>query len=265
MTSTDEKPSSMRFSDIGKPPKRMLAPIDGFERKPLVSLEEAVEPLADLVPNIERNAFVVKENCHHPKDGLTSDESAAIMLYTFESEPSEESLYAILNTTLRSEQRSKLRPWFLYLRLIMNGLEKLPSSNKQVLFRGVRLDLRDEFSTGTSFIWWAFSSCTSKIEVLESEQFLGKNGTRTLFQITSSSGKDIKNHSFIPNEHEILLLPARQFKVTGCLSPGHGFHIINLEEIEMKFKLLGSIPKPSVNITPPVIYKQKLHKKCELL
>ncbi|CAF4650107.1 unnamed protein product [Rotaria sp. Silwood1] len=73
-----------RFADVGTLSTRMLAPIEGYERVPLVTLEEAVKPLIDIVPKVERNVFIVKQNCQEPEDGLTTDESASIMLYTEE-------------------------------------------------------------------------------------------------------------------------------------------------------------------------------------
>ncbi|CAF5114653.1 unnamed protein product, partial [Rotaria magnacalcarata] len=51
-------------------------------KAPLVSLEEAVKPLLNIVPKVERNVYVVQENCQNPEDGLTTDESASIMLCT---------------------------------------------------------------------------------------------------------------------------------------------------------------------------------------
>ncbi|CAF4243540.1 unnamed protein product, partial [Rotaria sordida] len=83
---------ALRLADFGKVPKRMLAPIEGYENMLIVSLEEAVKPLVDIVPKVQRNVFIVKQNCQKPEDGLTSDESAAIMLYTYESMPHEHSL-----------------------------------------------------------------------------------------------------------------------------------------------------------------------------
>ncbi|CAF0873897.1 unnamed protein product [Adineta steineri] len=272
-SSTTGNTSALRFTDLGVLPKRMLAPIEGYENKPLVSLEDAVKPLVDIVPKIERNVFIVKQNCQEPEDSLTSDESASIMLYTYESMPREHSLYAILNAALRSEQRQKLVPWFLYLRLVLTALARLPSKHRLV-FRGVREDLRAQYVKSKTFIWWGFSSCTSSIEVLESGDFFGKTGTRTLFQIECHTGKDIKNHSFIHNEDEILLLPARQFSVKGCLDSGNGLHMIHLEETEPAYPLLEPIPKPtsvpgsipaSVPVSIPVfILKSSVQPKPEL-
>ncbi|CAF4386310.1 unnamed protein product, partial [Rotaria magnacalcarata] len=46
----DEEQHTQRFSDIAGEPCRMLMPIQGYEKKPLVSLEEAVEPIVEYVP-----------------------------------------------------------------------------------------------------------------------------------------------------------------------------------------------------------------------
>ena len=80
-----------RFVDIAAEPRRMLLPIQGYENMPLVSLEEAVIPLASLVPDVKQMVWIAKQNCIHPKDGLTPNESASIMLYTMEWEPYEKS------------------------------------------------------------------------------------------------------------------------------------------------------------------------------
>jgi hypothetical protein len=244
-SSTIGNSSALRFADVGVLPKRMLAPIEGYENEPIVSLEEAVKPLVDIVPKIERNVFIVKQNCAEPEDGLSTDESASIMLYTYESMPHKHSLYIILNATLREEQRQKLIPWFRYLRLVLTALARLPSE-RCFVNRGVKEDLRAQYPIGKSFIWWGFSSCTSSIGVLENEQFFGKTGTRTLFQIVCHTAKNIKNHSFLPTEDEILLLPARQFVVKGCLDSGNGLHIIQLEETDPVYPLLEPVSVPVV-------------------
>lgn len=244
--------NAMRFTDVVHSP-RMLAPIEGYEKIPLVSLTEAVIPLVAFVPNVQRNVYIVTKNCKEPKDGLTCDQSAAIMLYTFESTPKSDSLYFILNQTLRSESREKLKPWFLYLRLILTALYRLPSKSCSA-FRGITADLRSMYPKGTNMVWWGFSSCTASVEVLEQEAFLGKTGARTLFQIECLTAKDIKNHSFIQHEDEILLLPGRNFIVKSCLNVGNEIHIIQLKEIIPQFLLLAPIPDSDIlsSIKPKV-------------
>jgi hypothetical protein len=256
-SNSTEKNSALRFSDIGTLTKGILEPIEGYGQMPVVSLEEAVKPLLDIVPNVERTVYLAMQSCQDPEDGLTTDESASIMLYTFESSVHDDSLYVILNTTLRSAERKKLlKPWLLYLRLVLTALNRLPSRHCFV-HRGVKEDLRKQYPIGKSIIWWGFSSCTTSIGVLECEHFFGKSGTRTLFQIECQSGKDVKNHSSIQQEDEILLLPARQFMVTSCLNPAKDLYMIQLKETEPKFPLLEPVslpapppPKPISTIQP---------------
>ncbi|CAF3237751.1 unnamed protein product [Rotaria sp. Silwood2] len=228
----------LRLSDIAQEPHEMLIPISGYENVPLVPLESAVEPLIRLLPAIQSYAYAAKKRCKRPPpDGLTVDESASIMLYSMSWKPSDKCLYHALNATLRLEEREKLEPWFLYLKLFLTALSQLPSQRGTV-FRGVKLDLHNKYPKGETITWWGFSSCTALIEVLQSELFLGKTGTRTMFTIECDSGKDIRKHSFYPKEDEILLLAATQFKVIGCLDNGNNYYTIHLKEMKSQFPLL---------------------------
>ncbi|CAF3850436.1 unnamed protein product, partial [Rotaria sp. Silwood1] len=51
------------------------------------------------------------------------------------------------------------------------------------------------------------------MSVLEAPNYLGKTGTGTIFSIQTSSGKDIRAHSYFDNEDEILLPPGIYLKV----------------------------------------------------
>ncbi|CAF4597765.1 unnamed protein product [Rotaria sp. Silwood2] len=235
----------VRISDIANEPQEMLMPIRGYEKMPLVSLEKAVEPLVSILPEVQDYAYVAKQKCKPvPADGITQDQSASIMLYTMEWEPHEECLYHALNATLRAEDRRNLKPWFSYLKLILTALMQLPSL-RQPIYRGVKMDFSKQYPLGKTFVWWGFSSCASKIGVLENEQFLGTSGNRTMFTIDSESGKDISRHSYYKSEDEILLLPARQFQVVSSLKPAPGLHMIQLKETQSPISLLQSVPKES--------------------
>ncbi|CAF1001215.1 unnamed protein product [Adineta steineri] len=229
----------------------MLMPIKGYEKMPLVSLEEAVAPLISILPEIQDNVYVAKQRCKSMSpNGLTQDESASIMLYSMEWEPHEECLYFVLNATLRSEDRRRLKPWFSYLKLLLTALEKLPSTRCHV-FRGVNLDLTNQYTEGKTFVWWGFSSCTTSIGVFqENEQFLGKTGQRTLFTIECDSGKDISRYSYYQKEKEVLLLAARQFIVVAYLQPATGLHMIQLKETKPPITLLQPATNHSVQIQP---------------
>ncbi|CAF4753714.1 unnamed protein product, partial [Rotaria sp. Silwood2] len=127
-----------------------MLPIEGYQDVPLVSLKEAMEPIIYLFDreSLLAKIWVVKEQCKNPADGLSPDESGSIMLYTFEWIPIEESLYFILNKTLRMRNRELLKPWFPYLRLFIGALIQLPSIN-DVIYRGVKKDLKNEYPPGT--------------------------------------------------------------------------------------------------------------------
>lgn len=217
------------ITDLAEEPMQAFLAIGGYENMPLVPLEIAIEPLVELLPAVEDHASAAKEQCKNPADGLTVDESASIMLYTMSWRPLEQCLYNALNTTLRSENRKQLEPWFLYLKLLFTALERLPSIHRTV-YRGIKSDVHKDYTRGKSVVWWGFSSCTTKLDVLQLETFLGKTETRTMFTIECKSGKDIRKHSVFPAEDEVLILAATQFKIVACLDQGHGLHIIQLEE-----------------------------------
>jgi len=245
----DETQHILRLSDIPKEPLEMLTPICGYEETPIVSLENAVEPLLPFLPSVRSHVYTAKQRCKKPPDDdLTIDESASIMLYSMSWQPYEKCLYVALNATLRSSDRSKLEPWFLYLKLFLTALSRLPSIPRHV-YRGVKLDLSAQYQKGTTIVWWGFSSCTTSINVLQSELFLGKTGTRTMFTIECDSGKDIRKHSYYPKEDEILLLAATQFEVIGCLDQDNGLHITQLKETQPPFPLLHPVLSQNSNIS----------------
>ena len=231
-----------RLTDIAQEPHDILMPIGGYEEMPLVPLEQAVEPLVSLLPAIKSYVRAAKQKCKKPADHLTQDESASIMLYSMGWEPQDKCLYVALNATLRSSNRTKLRPWFLYLRLFLSALFRLPPIPKTTVFRGVKLDLTPQFQKGETIVWWGFSSCTTSVEVLQLEEFLGKKGPRTMFAIECHSARDIRKHSFYPPEDEVILLAGIEFQVMGILDQGHGLHTVQLKEIQADEPWLAPIP-----------------------
>jgi hypothetical protein len=230
---------NLRIDDVLHEHGRMLLPIDGYENIRLVSLEEAVNPLISLFPegSLLSKVWTLKERCREPADGLSQDESASIMLYTVDWSSSEQSLYFILNRTLRMEDRNMLKPWFPYLRLFIGALIQLPSIN-DTIYRGVKNDLSNEYQPSTNLTWWGFSSCTDSIQTLESDQFCGTSGVRTMFHIKCFDGRNIKNHSYHQVENEVLLLPGRYLQVRGRYSAADGLYIIQLEEKKPPHELL---------------------------
>jgi hypothetical protein len=229
----------LRITDVTQEPLEFFAPISGYENMPLVPLEIAVEPLTPILPAVQSHAYVAKQRCKNPADGLSQDQSASIMLYTMGGNPLNQCLYIVLNATLRSKDRQKLEPWFLYLRLLFEALFRLPPI-RNVAYRGVKLDMSKEYIVGETIVWWGFSSCTTAIGVLQSELFLGTLSTRTMFTIQCKSARDIRKHSYYSAENEVLLLAATQFKVISCLNQGD-LRIIQLKETRPPFPLLQPV------------------------
>lgn len=222
-----------------------LQPITGYENKPLVSVEKAVEPLIDIVPSIYERITEARKHCRNTGDGVTEDESIAIKLYTMSWPPLEECLYFALNTALCSSDRRKLEPWFLYLRLFFNGLLRLPLVS-DTIYRGVKKHLGKDYEREKKIIWWRFSSCTQALHVLQEEQFLGKNGPRTMFIIKCQSGRDISKHSHFSSEKEVLLLPETEFIITGELIEGD-LRVIEMQEIGSKPReIVMTLNEPSL-------------------
>ena len=232
MSTAIQSGETSRYTDVlAEPVDRLLSPIRGYEDQPLVPLAETLKPIARLFNDIEDYAFVALHNCQNPSDGLTDQESASIHLYTmqFHGGPS---LYQILNQSLRDENREQLLPWFSFLKLYLTALHKLPSECRTV-WRGVKnVDLSAKYQIGTKVAWWGVSSCTTHIQVLELNAFLGKEGLRTIFSIECINAKPIANHSYYrKKENEIILMPGSYFEVIGQLNPAPDLYFIQLKEI----------------------------------
>ncbi|CAF1527411.1 unnamed protein product, partial [Rotaria sordida] len=233
-TSQSENINHRYLSGISDEPKQLLEPISGYTHEPLLSLEEACEPLLNIVPRLPVHIWIAKQNSQNPAEDLTQDESAAIRLYTMEwdssTNESSVSLYAHLNRTLKEIDRTKLRPWFRYLKLFLSALAKLPVAPRQTVWRGIRADLSKDYPPGEQITWWAFSSCTTSLKILQSDLYLGTVGTRTLFSIETINGRAIRSHSHFTTEDEILLLPGTFLEVKSQFNPASDLHIIHLQQ-----------------------------------
>jgi len=198
-------------------------PIFGLNDAPDTSLEEAIKyaqkgdenlgkkDLSGAIFLALRSANKKVENPETNPYHLTVEEIAAIHLYTQETP-----FYRIVNERLRNEQRQLLIPFFLYIKLLLKALYKLPSI-KKTIYRGVSKDLPITFQKKQEFIWWSFTSTTSKIETLKDPTFFGFKGARIMFHIEIEDGVDISKYSANSIEEEILLLPGTFVEVKGVL------------------------------------------------
>ncbi|MER7500538.1 ADP-ribosyltransferase domain-containing protein [Nonomuraea pusilla] len=204
----------------------VLPAITGVSGTPLMNFQEAVAPVAALLPSLGWHVdkslrFAEKQAA---AGGLTTDEIAALHLYTCES-----AFYRQINATLRDPDRSRIVPYLPYLRLLLSAVSRLPA-RKEPLWRGVSLDLRGQYPLGRTVTWWGVSSCTSELGVAQA--FLGRRGKRTLFEVHPVRAVGIRRFSAFTGEEEFILAPGTQLKVTDVKVERGGLCTVRLTELD---------------------------------
>jgi len=197
------------------------SPIFGYQHLPIMSLEQAMEKIIPIVPEVEEYVLLAKQHCNRTSSVLTWDESAAIYLYSMPID-----FFSHLNEYLRAEDRNALKPWFAFLKLFMTALQKLPSC-KIVAWRGVVGDVGSAFTDNDMQTWWSVNSCSKALNVVE--LYLGEKGT--VFAIDATNGKDISEFSTFQEEQEVILMPGSRFRVKSkSLNFKNTLFIVHLEE-----------------------------------
>jgi len=235
--------TTSRFtSDVDPSETPYQAPIYGVMSQPHMSIETACKKLKGVVAQVDKIAGCAKIAASHKIKGkdkhkLTVNERAAINMYTQESP-----LYGCLNEALRAKDRSKVKPFFPFLKLLLTGLGKIPKENGD-FWRGVKRDLHADFEQKMKkkelHYFWSFKSTTLKADVLQNPMFLGTKGARTLFMIHGFSGVRIDKYSSIQAEAEVLFLPGSCFKIKNILKAAADLWIIELTEIKQEFPLIS--------------------------
>ena len=244
---------SSRFTGEGA--RTDFTPIRGWEHVALVGLVVAVEDLGDEVEDVAEYALDAVEAAEVKfarwggcdPHGLTLDEAAAITLYTKQNvgRP-EKSFYAVLNRRCWERDRSKIVPFFPYLKLFFTGARKLPNACPYQLFRAFPnrpADWQATYAIGTQLHWWGFSSTTKTSKVLLSESFFGTQGERTLFMVDGINGIDVSPYSDFP-EDEVLLMPGAKFEVTQVMEPEMlgGAAMIAMRQVSSRHDILSFEP-----------------------
>jgi hypothetical protein len=231
-----------RYTDIDLKNKR-LPPVGGYWNENIVSLKEAVKPIESLFHDLKRSVKVAEKHCTFPsKHGLTRDESAAVYLYTMEG--GENSFYRVLNEALRSENRPALKPWFPFLKLFDEALNKLPIVKGSV-WRGVPGNISGQFMKDQVLTWWSISSCSQSVDVIQG--FLGSGSNSTLLMIEAVNAKDVSIYSYYPNESEVILGLGTELRVKGDALKHHGglniVHLVQLKDDDEEEEEEEELPK----------------------
>jgi hypothetical protein len=100
------------------------------------------------------------------------------------------------------------------------------------------------YFSGGDIVWFALSSLTDKIDTLSNPQFLGKNGKRTMFHISTRNAVNIKDFSAIPSECEWLLLPGMALTITGVSNElGEDLTVVSARSFVEEISLQPTTPK----------------------
>jgi len=193
-----------------------LSPVSGVMELALpASLDVACAKVCaakDIKASSEKGKSHAAKQSGGPSQKMEAHLYGAIMLYTSNA------IYRDLNASLRSEDRTKIKRYFSYLRLLLEALGRLPQQDR-TLWRGVGVDLYDQYPVGATVTWWGVSSCTSDVQV--AKNFMnGCGGKCTLLTVEARTAADISSITFFGNEKENLLAPGTQLKVLSAKREG---------------------------------------------
>ncbi|CAF3674116.1 unnamed protein product [Rotaria sp. Silwood1] len=215
--------------------------IDGYLNEPLASLEEALQPFNGQIDQLSYYIKEAKTKCHFPSEhNLTRDESAAIYIYTMKW--SNKCLYDHLQEAWNSQDRSRMKPWYKYLRLFKSAFDKLPNAKKEI-WQGTPFDesIIEKLSSKSPTLYTSMGLCLQSSN--EIQDYLEKNGITKIILIgyESANGKLIGAYSANP-WNEVLLFPGMKLGVAS-------YHLINANDsLTLHLKGLKVHKKAVVNI-----------------
>lgn len=234
-----------RFLDLETGDKKR-SPIGAYQQYFLDSLDQVLLPVMSHFDQLDRSIDTAKKNCCYPSQHqLTRDESAAVFLYTMESD--DNSFYRKLNEILRSENRQLAIPWYGFLKLFDTALTKLPTVEGYV-WRGVKGDIRGQFRKDEIVTWWGITSCSMSLEAIG--DCLGSDKNATLLMIEVKNGKNISGYTCSADKKEVLLVPGTQLRVKGQAMHRHsGLPVIYLTEVHGSHQAQLSSGMTSMNLS----------------
>jgi len=200
-----------------------LTPISGVMELPCPSkLADCGVGGSSVKSSVTSGEQLAKKQAVGPNKKMNAELYGAIMLYTSNA------IYADLNKCLRDQNRTKIRKYFKYLRLLFEAMDHLPKENR-TLWRGISVDLFDsaDYDAGKTVTWWSVTSTTADINVAKNFT-KGCGGKCTLFTVDSKTSTDISQMSFFGNEKESLMAPGTQLQVLSKKRNG------NVAEIKLK-------------------------------
>jgi len=216
----------MGFAEMGGEEEDKLTPIQGVMSLPV---PETLHKAAHMVCGVKdikqcttKGTVMHKKKAGSPHKPMTPDFYGSILLYTSNA------IYKQLNKALREEDRTLVEKFFPYLRMLFEACDRMPQK-KVTLWRGVGVDLYEQYKVGSTIVWWGVSSCTSDEKV--ARNFMdGCGAGASLLTVETLTACDISEVSFFANEAESILLPGTQLEVVSSKKAGNKSEI-HLREV----------------------------------
>ena len=147
---------------------------------------------------------------------------ATILLYTHDDPRNTGcKFYKTLNAALRSRQRDNVKPYFGYLRMLIEALSHMEVFVGAV-YRGIAgIDLSDAFPIEKRVRVWELMSVSKLKSVAEGFASYGSKPQHTVLVIETRGVRVLGHLSKYPTEQECLFLPGSAFIATRVVKEGH--------------------------------------------
>jgi predicted DNA-binding WGR domain protein len=204
-----------------------LTPISGIMElllpKTLLDACKKVCTSSDVKASITRGSILAKSSAGNPTKEMDKELYGAILLYTSNA------IYKDLNKVLREQNRTAIKKYFEYLRMLFEACDRLPKK-EMTLWRGISSDLSKTYKKGEIVTWWGVSSCTTDQNV--AKNFMnGCGGDCTFLTIDSKTATDISDITHYSSEKECLLYCGTRLEVLSSEKKGKVAYI-HLKEID---------------------------------
>ena len=194
-----------------------LNPVAGVMTEPMPpTLTIAIAGLEPLVPSITAYLLGImqKANALHPTlgAGLSLELVATVLFYTQDDPQATRcNFYQRLNVALRSRIRDNAKPYFGYLRMLLDALRRLTMHNG-VVYRGVAgIDLTAKFPIDKRVRVWEVLSASKQKRVAKLFASHGSKPQQTLLVIETQAVAYLGPLSLFPSEEECLFAPGSAF------------------------------------------------------
>jgi hypothetical protein len=183
------------------------------------SLAAAVAPLREPVPSIPECLLhimdIVDRRSKSKATTIPPELLASLLLYSLDDLLRTGcKFYQRLNAALRTRIRDNAKPYFGYLRMLVDALGHLPSRSGTV-YRGIGgIDLTDKFPIDKPVRVWEVMSVSLNKHVAENFASFGLHPTQTILVIETPSVHLFGSLSLSPAEEECLFLPGSAFVAT---------------------------------------------------